>query len=148
MSQVFYSPALYHWEKQSIAANSGTWLQNVWKTVLGFQEVSAPVRLLYVSVTHDSVEAAVGDVECRITVDGVELTGTVTQNDSTWYYWYLTPIGNAVTGGTTIYNVGYYSDFRGLDVKVEFRITSVPGTDASYSGRVQYEVLRRGGICR
>ena len=69
-------------------------------------------------------------------------------NQTTWYYFYLgaTASSDLSIGSTTLYNMSYYEDLRGLDVQVSMVMTSAPGTNQTMDGRVQYEVLRRGAL--
>ena len=109
-----------------------------------------PVRLLYVATRRTDDDADAKNLQLMVTIDGISDGGTdLGHNDNTWYYHWLYPLtDNYMSYGVNVQNVGYYEDLRGLDVRVEVRQTGAPGANAELDCRVQYEVLRRGGIYR
>ena len=149
MSQVFYSPALYHWEKQPISAGSqATVLQSTAYVLFPNLEVAAPVRLLYVAVRQDNTDAAAKSLTVYLNVDDVARGTTFAAADNTWYYMRHSAATDGLTNSTDIVNVSFYEDSRHLAAAGSVTCNDVPGTAQRLDMYVQYEVLRRGGIYR
>ena len=117
-------------------------VQNTWYTVLDTKKY---VRLIFLSMKHDNTDASALTINMRVTVDGTVYTAAVDAagNDNTVYYFYFDPTADALLSSTTLYNAGYYEDIRGNSVKVEVRMTGVPGTAEHLYAYVQYELWRR-----
>lgn len=105
-------------------------VQNTWYEVFHAQDV----RLLKCVIWHINDEAAIKAVEVRWTIDGnIYLVITnLDSNVTTWVRRTYQPSaagtdGLAVAG--TFRNADWYTDKRGLDFKVEVRMTGVPGTN-------------------
>lgn len=105
-------------------------VQNTWYEVFDAEDV----RLLWCVIRQDNDETAAKDIEVRWTIDGNVYLEQVGLNDATsMWVWRDHDPSVGGTGGlsssTSIFNAAYYTDKRGLDFKVEVRITSVPGTN-------------------
>ena len=105
-------------------------VQNTWYENFDAEDV----RLLFQQIYQKNDETAAKDLEIRWTIDGNVYFTAVAALDGTYYYVFRE--GAASSGGTdglgtsTInYNAGIRTDKRGLDFKVEVRMTSVPGTN-------------------
>ena len=104
-------------------------VQNTWYEVFHAEDV----RLLYCAIRQDNTEEDAKDVEIRWTLDDNVYFDTVPLAHGTWEFTYRDQ--NPSSGGTlgltttaTMYNAARNIDKRGLDFKVEVRMTSVPGT--------------------
>ena len=105
-------------------------VQNTWYEVFHAQDV----RLLWCCVNQNNDELAAKDVEVRWTIDGnVYLTSDALDDLTNYFYYrYIFPSLGGTQGlktQTPEINVARYLDKRGLDFKVEVRMTSVPGTN-------------------
>ena len=117
-------------------------VQNTWYEVFHDQDV----RLLLCRVRQSNTEVAAKDVEVRWTIDGnVYLVSASLDDTSTyWVFREETPSTGGTAGLATDSsrkNATYYVDKRGLDFKVEVRMTSVPGTNQTLLCQCVYETL-------
>ena len=117
-------------------------VQNQWYEVFHDEDV----RLLACTIHQKNDEIAVKDVEIRWTIDGNVYFCSIPMDDDTIIFVYRTL--DPSTGGTAgLYqtvlwaNASFYEDKRGLDFKVEVRMTSVPGTNQSLLCRCVKETL-------
>ena len=115
-------------------------VQNTWYTVL---DTVIAGRLIYLSMKHDNTDSSALTINMRVTIDGVTLTAAADAAgvDNTTYYFYVDPTSDALLSTTTVFNAGYYEDVRGNSIKVEVRMTGVPGTAEHLYGYIQYEVM-------
>lgn len=133
----------YHYrDHDTDLVNEAPPVQNTWYEVFHAQDV----RLIWCMVQQDNDEVAAKDIQVRWTIDGTVyfrplsiLSGTVFTVFRNW---------NGSTGGTDGLeaeqgrkNAGYYVDKRGLDFKVEIRMTAVPGTNQVLICRCVRETL-------
>lgn len=105
-------------------------IQNTWYEVFHAEDV----RLLFNTMYQTNDEAAAKDIEVRWTIDGnVYFVTTNLANGTLNYIHRRYPPSAGGTSGlgvtAAIFNAAYYIDKRGLDFKVEVRMTSVPGTN-------------------
>ena len=105
-------------------------VQNTWYEVFHAEDV----RLLICIIRQKNDEVAAKQIECRWTIDGTEYLTSVSQVDNTLHYWYRGHLPSAggtagLLASTTLFNAARYVDKRGLDFKVEVRMTGVPGTN-------------------
>lgn len=117
-------------------------VQNTWYEVFHAEDV----RLLWCDIIQTNDEAAAKDLEVRWTIDGNVYFDDVSLANGTYGYVFrgVTPSTGGTKGltiGVGIFNAAYYIDKRGLDFKVEVRITSVPGTNQLLQGRCVRETL-------
>jgi len=105
-------------------------VQNTWYEVFHAEDV----RLLWVNIMQSNGEAAALDVEMRWTIDGNVYFKGISAVSGTYYYVYRSVAPS--TGGTDgllivvdTVNAAHGTDKRGLDFKVEARLTGVPGTN-------------------
>ena len=105
-------------------------VQNTWYEVFHAEDV----RLIWCRIVQNNGEAAAKDIEVRWTIDGNEYLGTIAAADGAGHHVYKDALPS--TGGTSGLTIGsalniagLRTDKRGLDFKVEVRITSVPGTN-------------------
>ena len=105
-------------------------VQNTWYEVFHAEDV----RLIWCVVIQDNDETDAKDVEVRWTIDGNVYFRSYNLANVTLIYLikdYAGSVGG--TGGlgvnTDPTNAGHYVDKRGLDFKVEIRMTDVPGTN-------------------
>lgn len=104
-------------------------IQNTWYEVFHADKV----RLIWCTILQSNTETDAKDIEIRWTINGnVYLLDKSVANVTTLFV-YRTEVPS--TGGTagltsasTRANAGFNVDKRGLDFKVEVRMTSVPGT--------------------
>jgi len=135
--------AKYHYrDHDSIRVIVAPPIQNQWYTVLDAHDV----RLLWCVTYQNNDDLAAKDIEVRWTIDGNVYLGTVSLPNITYRYWFrYWPLSAGGTGGllSTLgdINPAYYVDKRGIDFKIEFRMTSVPGTNQSMRIIVTYETL-------
>jgi len=105
-------------------------VQNTWYEVFHAQDV----RLLYCVVNQINDETLVKLVEVRWTIDG-NVYLIAYNNDNNTLRWInrdhapSTGGTDGLDGGATARNAAMYVDKRGLDFKVEIRMTGVPGTN-------------------
>lgn len=116
--------------------------QNTWYELFDAEDV----RLIWHTIYQSNTETAAKDVEVRWTIDGNVYLGTVSLPDSTYYHAYREDAASAGgTGGLALVaalsNAGKYVDKRGLDFKVEVRMTAVPGTAQRLRSRAVRETL-------
>jgi hypothetical protein len=143
MSQFYGYKFCY--EKQPIATlDQAPPVQNTWYTVLDTVKAG---RLVYLSMKHDNTDNSALTINMRVTIDGVVLTAAADAagTDNTAYYFYVDPTADALLSTTTVFNAGYYEDLRGNSIKVEVRMTGVPGTAEHLYGYVQYELWKPTG---
>ena len=134
----------YCYEKQPIATiDQAPPVQNTWYAVL---DIEQPTRVVYLSMKHDNTDASALTINMRVTMDGVVLTcaADAAGTDNAVYYFYVDPTSDALLSTTTVFNAGYYEDMRCNSLKVEVRMTGVPGAAEHLYGYVQYEILRGG----
>ena len=117
-------------------------VQNTWYEVFHDQDV----RILWCRIYQKNDEAAAKDVEITWTIDGNVYFVSTSLDDNTWEYVYrsVIPSGGGTAGltiDTTLRNAAYSIDKRGLDFKVEVRMTSVPGTNQRLECMCVYETL-------
>jgi len=117
-------------------------VQNTWYEVFHAEDV----RLLWCWLNQTNDENAAKDIEVRWTIDGNVYLGSALVDDAASYYVFRDH--NASAGGTagiiisnTLYNAGTRIDKRGLDFKVEIRITGALGTNQSLQCRCVRETL-------
>ncbi|GAH54107.1 unnamed protein product, partial [marine sediment metagenome] len=104
------------------------------------------VRLLACSVIQINDETDAKDVEVRWTIDGnVYFTAIPMDNNALLFiYRTMDPSAGGTAGlfqSAVWLNAAYYVDKRGLDFKVEVRMTSVPGGNQSLLCRCVKETL-------
>ncbi len=134
----------YCYEKQPLASiDQAPPVQNTWYPVL---DIVQPVRVIYLSMKHDNTDSSALTINMRVTIDGVAMTAAADAagTDNTVNYFYVDPTADALLSTTTVFNAGYYEDMVGNSLKVEVRMTGVPGTAEHLYGYVQYEILRGG----
>jgi len=105
-------------------------VQNQWYTVFAAEDV----RLLLCFIRQTNTEAAAKEIQIRWTIDGKVYFGAVTASNNTLYYVFRNEQpSNAGTAGLSIAtawrNACFYVDKRGINFKVEVRLTSVLGTN-------------------
>ena len=117
-------------------------VQNTWYEVFDAEDV----RLIWCWIYQSNTENDAKDIEVRWTIDGNVYFVAVALDDATPNYIYRiwTPSGGGTAGlasTATEANAGHYVDKRGLDFKVEIRMTSVPGTNQLLQCRCVRETL-------
>lgn len=117
-------------------SNQAPPVQNTWYEIFHAQDV----RLIWCRIIQTNDETAVKDVEVRWTIDGNVYLVSESMANNAPYYIYRTHEPSAVgtaglTAGTTVENAALDVDKRGLDFKVEMRITSALGTNQTLNGR-------------
>ncbi len=120
---------------KALATYSGSPAQNVWCTVL---PATANVRVIGIIM---SMATANEDLECRVTIDGLTISGTQVPAVAGTMYTALLAQTNLVQSlafTATIY-VGRGHLFEGRNVLVEIRKTSNNAANV-LSGSVMYEV--------
>lgn len=129
----------YHYETQEIATDTETPpVQNTWYIIL---DTTYDVRLIYLRIYQDNDDAAAKTMEMRVTADGITFTGSFNVADNTANFPYVSTDADDLSGGTSTRNAAYYTDWRAQSVKVEFRMTAVPGLNQTMTGNVRYEKL-------
>jgi len=116
--------------------------QNDWYEVFTDEDV----RLLLCVVRQTNTEAAAKTIEIRWTLDGNVYLGSVSAANNTLCYVYRNHVPS--TGGTlglsidtSWRNACFYVDKRGINFKVEVRITSALGTNQTLLCRCMRETL-------
>lgn len=117
---------------------------NQWYTVFEAHDV----RLLWCVTRQKNDESAAKNLEVRWTIDGNVYRSAASHVHDTVYYWYRGHLPSAVgTAGlystTTSSTAGKYTDKRGIDFKVEVRITSALGTNQTFDCWCVRETLER-----
>ena len=141
MTRVTDNGGQIHWfpQKSAIATlDQAPPVQNTWYPVL--DTTTGGVEVLYLSLKHDNTDSSALTINMRVTIDGITLTAAADAagTDNTLYYAYLSPTADELILGTTFYNAGGYTSLKGHSVKVEVRMTGVPGTAEHLYGYVQY----------
>lgn len=114
-------------------------VQNTWYTIL---DTTEDVRLAFFLVLQDNTETDAKNVDARITVDGVTLTGTpLSLADNTWEFIYHARTSEVLLSSTASLMVLYYESLFGHSVKTEVRLTSAPGTNQRLLARCTFETL-------
>jgi len=116
--------------------------QNEWYEVFHDQDV----RLLLCEIRQTNTENDAKDIEIRWTIDGNVYFLSTSLDDATPGYIYRAapPSAGGTSGLATsgiLYSGAYRVDKRGLDFKVEVRITSLPGTAQTLRCWCVYETL-------
>ncbi len=143
------------YEKQAIAslgAGVAPPVQNTWYPIklldgLGADlDIKAPIRVIYFSMKHDNTDSSALTINMRVTIDGNVYTAVADAAgaDNTVYYFYVDPTADALLSTTTVFNTAYYEALVGNSLKVEVRMTGVPGTAEKLYGWCQFEIMRRG----
>jgi hypothetical protein len=103
---------------------------NVWYTAFDAEDV----RLIWCAITQHNDESAAKEIQVRWTIDGqVYWVADSVDSDAIKYVYRNREPSLAGTQGlvvsTSTYNAAYYVDKRGLDFKVEVRLTDAAGTN-------------------
>jgi len=117
-------------------------VQNTWYELFHAYDV----RLLIHRVFQRNDDVVAKDLEVRWTIDGnVYFTSLSLDDDSNNYIFRNEDPSSGGTDGlnpsAATTNVAYHLDKRGLDFKVEVRMTSVPGTNQRLYSTAVYETL-------
>lgn len=142
-SDIALAQLIYLWKLQDkIYQKQDPPEQNTWYTLLDDELV----RLIYVNMYQTSLEAAAIDVESRWTIDGVVLLGDDSLADDTNVYVHKYCESNLgenptleLTISETLINSAGYVALIGHEVKLEYRITSIPQTIQVLWAGVNYE---------
>jgi len=129
----------YAWKKQPIAplAQSGP-TQNTWYTIL---DTTEDALLIMMSIYQTNSEAGSKDLQVRLTIDGITMTGSVSLAHNTTNLVYISWASDTLSFSGGVLLAAYYAPLPGQSVKVEARITSAPGTTQVLGGAVQYCTL-------
>lgn len=115
-------------------------VQNTWYTIL--EKNNVVVYTVVVNQVNDETDAKA--VEVRITYDkgGSSITGSVTQNNNSPYYWYNLPTANTMYASTTtsLDGTALSTHYTG-NVKIEMRTTAALGTNPVLYGYVTYSMM-------
>jgi hypothetical protein len=132
----------YHYRKEPVATlNQDPPVATTYYTCL---DTTEDVRLIWVAIRQINDETNAKDVNIRITIDGITLdrSADLSLANNTWAFAYLTHDADGLGISTTAFQPNYYTDMRGLSVKVEMKVQSAVGTNQKLDGRVQYETLQ------
>lgn len=107
-------------------------VQNTWYEVFHAEDV----RLNWCTIYQESDDVVAKDIEVRWTIDGNVYFVAESLADSSYFYvWreYMPSAGGTagLTAAVGIRTACYFTDKRGLNFKVEVRMTSVPGINQS-----------------
>ena len=92
------------------------------------------IRLLWCAIIHYNLGVVAKNIEFKWTIDGVPFLGSALINESTayWVYRATAPSEGGTAGllvDSTRRNAGYNTDIRGMKIKIEVRMTSIPEAD-------------------
>lgn len=129
----------FYWKKKAVATLSqASPVQNTWYTVL---DTTEDALLIMISIYQTNAEAGSKDLQVRLTIDGVTMTGSVSLAHNTTNLVYISWASDGLSFTGSVLLVAYYAPLPGQSVKVEFRCTSAPGTNQVLGGAVQYCAL-------
>lgn len=145
MPRNLWGPPEWHWRHMPVAslgAGAGiTPVQNTWYTVLDTVK-NVKVKSIWSTQTND--EAAAKNGEIRVTCDGVSSTVSAAWPNNGARHWSISPTSDAVyLVNTPFMAAGSYCRSSAKSIKIEFRTTSVVGTNPLLFASVQYEQLER-----
>lgn len=117
--------AKYAFKRYFVTLPASPPVQNQWYTLL---DQGNGVRVYNIHLIQNNDEAAAKDIEARITIDGETSSGS--QSCPAASYHAVDLRTNSVTiQNTTLWEAGFYIFLEGHAIKVELRMTSVPGTN-------------------
>jgi len=117
-------------------------VQNTWYEAFDAEDV----RLLWCLIFQSNDETAAKDVEVRWIIDGTTyfVSTSLINNSNHHIFRYYLPSAAGTDGllvSAAPRSAVHYMDKRGLDFKVEIRMTSVPGTNQILRGWCVRETL-------
>lgn len=134
-----YEHVKEHYLKQPIAVVSESPpVQNTWYVLL---DTTLDVRLLSVCITQTHTEAAALMLEVRWISDGIVQSTGVNADDDTIYHVHQDYDSDQLATNTAFRQAGYYTDVRRQSLRLEVRMTGVPGTAQTLEAWAQYETL-------
>lgn len=131
---------LQHYDSANLALAPP--IQNMWRELLH----ALDCRLIQVRFHQENDETNPKTIEMRWTIDGVVFFFVIAMVNDTnrWAYRdHNLSLGGTfgITSQDSIINAGYYTDIRGLDLKIEIRITDAAGTNQKLNAWAVYETL-------
>ena len=113
-------------------------VQDTWYTLLE----ASKARIRSVRVVHTNDEAASKSISAQFTIDGIVYTHASSLASATSRYYGISPTGDALEVGSgfgiTVPLFGFRKCVPVREIKMELRMTSVPGTNESMSAIAQY----------
>ena len=135
------TPSRFHWKFKALAAlDQAPPVQNTWYTVL---DTVSKARLYSLVFKQINDEAAVKNIDFKVTADGLTLENSADRASGIANYFYQSPYSSSVAWiqNPNYIMSNYYIAFHAKSLKVEMRTTSAAGTNQHLCGYVRYARL-------